>query len=354
MPTTEIGSESPEGKRQMTPLDKRRHWLALAWLMPVTVCAQADTSQTLYGVMDAAVRYTTTSDTSRSGTTALVNGPRTSSRLGFRGRETIDSDLQAIYMLEASVDPAKGSFGGASATFNRFGFVGIRSRSLGEVTMGVQNSAIHEVLAFHGFDALEVGNNPDWTSYVGTQYAPKYDRSLRYAQQLGALQVSAIAVIDDTRPLKDRPAGGTAVYKGKDWQFGGAYMKEEAGSPANHGRRETTVVGGGFKTGPVQWSGFFLNHENPAFLRKDKTYVAGFAYDFAPNLLLLGRVLATRTTLGPASGFRRVAIVTAEYALSKRTQPYVGIDYTTFSGVAVPRSNENQRIGVTVGLRHRF
>lgn len=305
-------------------------------------------------MVDANLRRVSNTDRSPTSHTGLFNGTRTSSRLGFRGRESLSSDLQAMYMLEMGIEPGTGAVGGGNRTFNRFSFVGLKSKSLGEVTLGLQNSSIHELLAFHGLDALEVGSNPDWTSYVGTQYLPKYDRAVRYGHQIGNVAFSAMVVLDDARAAKDRPRGATIVYKGAGWQLGGALMQEEALNGNVRDTRRSVVVGGTYDVGAFRWSGFYLQHDNEAFRRRDQTYVAGFSYAATARLLMLGRFLHTATNIDGRKGQRQVSILTAEYSLSNRTQPYVGVDFTTFSGASVPSSQATSRTGLTLGLRHRF
>lgn len=47
----------------------------------------------------------------------------------------------------------------------------------------------------------------------------------------------------------------------------------------------------------------------------------------------------------------------ADYAFSKRTDAYFGVDHTKVSGgsgMALDSNTATKRTGITVGLRHRF
>lgn len=338
---------------------KRTHRFALAALalLPAAPFAQpAGSTLSVYGLADVSLRRATNTDTASGGRAEMDNGMRTASRLGLRGSEALGGDLSAVFMLEMGLDPGGGTSGDAARTFNRFSFLGLKSRTLGELTAGRQNSSIHELLAFHGFDALEVGSHRDWTPHAGSQYAPKYDNALRYARLFGPFAASVLGVIDDSEG-KDvsHPLGATLVYQGGGWQLGGAYMQEDpGGAAAPGGKRRSLAAGGRYQSGALRLSGFYLGHRNPGAGRRDRTYAAGLGYDLGPRLQLLARVLHTQTRIAGAGGRRSVGVLLAEYRLSPRTQPYAGLDYTRFSGVAVPASGARTRLGLAVGMRHRF
>ena len=105
--------------------------LALSGLC--VTCASAQSSVTLYGVMDANVRHVETG--SLSMTRQEPDGNR-GSRFGLRGEEAISGDLKAAFTLESAVKPDTGAAGSATAFWSRRSTVSLVSSSLGELRTG--------------------------------------------------------------------------------------------------------------------------------------------------------------------------------------------------------------------------
>jgi predicted porin len=90
--------------------------LALAVLGAFTGVASAQSSVTMFGVVDLNVRYVNNNDTTYS----LSQDGMASSRLGFRGVEDLGGGLKASFWLEAALGPDTGrgasSFGNGTRT----------------------------------------------------------------------------------------------------------------------------------------------------------------------------------------------------------------------------------------------
>jgi predicted porin len=108
--------------------------------LAVTGLASAQSSVTLFGVIDAGVTYQ--SATSRDATTglsskqskwSLANSGYNSSRLGFRGTEDLGGGLAASFWLEAPITNDDGATG--VSTFNRRSTVSL-SGGFGELRLG--------------------------------------------------------------------------------------------------------------------------------------------------------------------------------------------------------------------------
>ncbi|MEJ1165520.1 porin [Variovorax sp. CCNWLW186] len=108
--------------------------------LAVTGLASAQSSVTLFGVIDAGVTYQ--SATSRDATTglsskqskwSLANSGYNSSRLGFRGTEDLGGGLAASFWLEAPITNDDGASG--VSTFNRRSTVSL-SGGFGELRLG--------------------------------------------------------------------------------------------------------------------------------------------------------------------------------------------------------------------------
>ena len=107
--------------------------------------AQAETSVTLYGILDTGYGYQNYKfDRGDADITAKSSGLRdgtfNGSRWGLKGSEDLGDGLRAIFQLEAHVNLGNQS-GGAHSGFMRQSFVGLSSDNWGTFTMGRQYSA---------------------------------------------------------------------------------------------------------------------------------------------------------------------------------------------------------------------
>ncbi|MDM0016726.1 porin [Variovorax saccharolyticus] len=86
--------------------------------------ASAQSSVTLFGVVDAAVTYTTGSGPVSSSRWQLTNSSNTFSRLGFRGTEDLGGGLAASFWLESGLQNDTGTSFGTNTNNQRNGNVG--------------------------------------------------------------------------------------------------------------------------------------------------------------------------------------------------------------------------------------
>jgi len=119
--------------------------LAAALLAGFAGAASAQSSVTLYGVLDGGLRYQNWNlsngpfsrvDISTS-SIAVVTGTQSTSRFGVRGVEDLGSGNQAIFNLEAQVNVNDGS-ANAYSTWSRTSIVGLRNDAWGQVDIGRQ------------------------------------------------------------------------------------------------------------------------------------------------------------------------------------------------------------------------
>ncbi|MDP9928171.1 porin [Variovorax paradoxus] len=108
--------------------------------LAVAGLASAQSSVTLFGVVDAGVTYqsatsrdATTGLTSKQSKWSLANSGYNSSRIGFRGTEDLGGGLAASFWLEAPITNDDGATG--ISTFNRRSTVSL-SGGFGEVRLG--------------------------------------------------------------------------------------------------------------------------------------------------------------------------------------------------------------------------
>lgn len=105
---------------------------ALALLAGVSALAHAQSSVTLFGVVDAGLRYTKNGDDS---VTSLASNGAQSSRLGFRAIEDLGDGLKAGFWLETGLNPDKGTQSDSTRFWNRRSTVSLFG-NFGEVRLG--------------------------------------------------------------------------------------------------------------------------------------------------------------------------------------------------------------------------
>jgi predicted porin len=146
--------------------------------MAVVAGAQAQSSVTVYGVVDVNVTSTDVagSAASNNGSTSLGNNALATSRLGFKGTEDLGSGLKAEFNLEGALTPTTGTMGTTSTTgngsenvsssvlFNREAWVGLSSNTLGSIRVGRS-----DITGTQGLDSTvgQAGNLSDAAGNLG-------------------------------------------------------------------------------------------------------------------------------------------------------------------------------------------
>lgn len=127
--------------------------LALAVLSAFAGAASAQTSVTVYGVVDMAVQHENNGGAAGS-KTALDSGIESGSRLGFKGSEDLGGGLKANFQLEMGVNADTGASSQGGVLFGRQAFVGL-SGNFGSVNFGRQYAPIF--IATDSVDPFDAG-----------------------------------------------------------------------------------------------------------------------------------------------------------------------------------------------------
>src|SRR5260221_366895 len=129
--------------------------LALAALAAVSTSALAQSSVTIYGVVDASLENVKGTDS----LTRVSSDNLATSRLGFRGVEDLGGGLKAKFTLEAGLKVDTGAQD--SAFWGRSAWVGLEG-GFGELRVGHQDSLIGAIagntyiLGAQGYDDLKI------------------------------------------------------------------------------------------------------------------------------------------------------------------------------------------------------
>jgi predicted porin len=115
---------------------------ASAVLGTLSIAAHAQSSVTLYGIIDAGISYSNKVATA-SGHDSLWkygDGVASGSRWGLRGTEDLGNGLKALFVLENGFDSGTGALGQGGREFGRQAYVGIAKNNVGTLTFGRQYS----------------------------------------------------------------------------------------------------------------------------------------------------------------------------------------------------------------------
>lgn len=341
----------------------------------ISASAWAQSSVTLYGIVDQSIRYTTNANASNDGSVQMTNGAITNSRWGLKGAEDLGGGLKAIFQLESGFEPESGQLDG-SALFNRYAYVGLSS-NYGTVKLGRQ--ATEGFNLFGDLDPLTVGNyTANMWPYFLTQgranNVASYDTTVAgldvgasygFGQQAGSLGANAYWGMRSE--YTHGPFAIGAVYQqirdqqSRTQQMWGAGARYAAG-PATlfagylGGMDRTGVIDEDMLNDPSRTVTYGSFAENP---RKDAVFYTGLAYRIDRAVTITGALyydsMKNVNGMSGNSGKRYTGVLEAEYALSQATQVYATVDYNKVSGGAVTElPGSSNQTGVAVGLRHMF
>ncbi len=138
----------------------KKSLFAIAAVTAFAGAAQAQSSVTVYGILDMGYSNKSTSTpsaipagTAKTNTSAFASDMEQSSRLGFKGSEDLGGGRQAVFTIETGLTPAGSQM---STLNNRQSFVGVHQNGLGQAALGTQYTPIH--IAFAATDPGQNNN----------------------------------------------------------------------------------------------------------------------------------------------------------------------------------------------------
>jgi predicted porin len=355
---------------------QRKLQAAIATLgLGLTGTAFAQSSVTLYGIVDQSIRYTNNSNATNDSQVQLTNGAITNSRWGLKGDEDLGGGMKALFRLESGFDPQTGQLNQGGRLFGRYAYVGISS-NLGTFTLGRQGT---EAFNFFGdFDPLTVGNYTanSWPFFMTIG---RIDNTATYAGKFGGLNVGATYGFGNQAGSLSRDSywGMRVSYDLGPASFGGTYQQMR---DANNNIQRMWGVGAKYAIGPATlFAGYMGGQDGTGFVdeslndpsrtvttgsfadnqRRDMTLYTGLTYQATPELNLTGAFyyddMKNVNGFAGNTGERYTGVLLAEYALSKRTQVYGTVDFNKVSGGAYTElPGRDNQTGVAVGIRHLF
>jgi general bacterial porin, GBP family len=362
--------------------------------------AQAQSSVTLYGVIDAGLLYA--SNQNGQAAWQAGSGDVTGSHWGFVGREDLGGGTRAIFQLENGFSVTNGTARQGGREFGYQALAGLSNNRFGTVTFGRQYDSVVDYLAPLSFTGIHPGGNnlsahPFDNDNLNNSF--RVNNSVKFASnsyeglRFGALYgfSNEAGGFDDNRLYSFG-----AAYDAGPLSLGAGYLQANNGGGSNTGgaitltdrtfiaaQQRTYGVGANYTLGAARF-GFVwtrtqlggldtINGANSLGLTQNgqgasfNNYEVNASYTLSPALKLIGEYTYTEAALSTASGehhpkWHEVSAMT-DYFLSKRTDLYLQASYqhidsdgsgltADVSGQAM--SSTDEQIVVGVGMRHRF
>ncbi|WP_415661314.1 porin [Roseateles sp.] len=352
--------------------------MAVAVLAASTSAAWAQSSVTLYGIVDAAVRYTSNNNGSQK---QLIPGGMSESRLGINVVEDMGGGVKALANMEHRLNSDNGTV--SAGDFWRQAWVGLESSEFGQIRLGRQYNVLFDLYtstyASFRYSPYIEAYKPE----IGLSAGARQSNMVKYLGKVGnvygEIQVSA----GEGSSQSDKTIGGLLRYNDGAFGFGGAYLQVE---DLQGKKVKATTVGGSYTSGPLyvnlSWGQNKFDRGSvlgPAFtgalikgyngnpvlnaisgdVQKRDMVMAGLTYQLTTQLNLGAQYWhATQTHYTPALANTKSKsdyfAVVADYAFSKRTDAYVEADITKYKGAVAFANGATKRGGAMVGVRHRF
>lgn len=329
--------------------------------------ARAQSSVTLYGIMDAGIQYVSHAST-KGGQFSETSGSESGSRFGFKGIEDLGGGLKAIFNLEGGISVANGTSQQSGRLFGRISYVGIQSDKYGAVTLGRQKVPIYDYSP--AFDPMY------YFTYSLTaedaQFGGRADNSIKYAATFGPFSIDALfsTGYDSTITNGGQVPGEFRV--GREYTVGGQYAQGPIGAMVVWDQKQgTSIATQGNRDQRLEaavtysysrFKGYLgyrmLDSSLPASVEqpgRSLLYWSGLQYRVNAPLLLAA--VAYWTDIQAAGQHPLALSVNADYALSVRTHLYVEAGFVknnhgsdlgvTGYGTVVPGQNQT---GVVAGI----
>jgi predicted porin len=240
--------------------------------------ANAQSSITLYGVVDAFYQYATADESVNRLQSGGING----SRLGVRGVEDLGGGLKALFTLESGINIDTGTTAQDGVFWGRQAFVGLGS-DFGTLTLGRQYSSVYYLTS----DLSEFSNNaagPSTAVIGGFGGLGLYEPVRGAAAQTGTTAVSSSTGLGGPARVNNSVKYETPSFSG--FKLGGLYGFGE--STATTGGQRTYDLYARYTAGPFDAMLSYVDDRTANEALHAQTYSAGAAWSFGTFRILGG------------------------------------------------------------------
>jgi predicted porin len=191
----------------------KKSLFALAALGAFAGATQAQSSVTVYGILDVgfqgvATRAPSTSTSLgqpvKTNTTGFTGeGSQSTSRLGFRGTEDLGGGTRAFFTVEFALNPTNATLSGNNnnGLSNRQTFVGLAQKGIGQFAIGTQYTPIHVAISRTDpgqqnnilGDVIYAPTTSTGAGQTTTAYTVRYNQALTLqTERIAGFQLNAI------------------------------------------------------------------------------------------------------------------------------------------------------------------
>ncbi|MDD2976628.1 porin [Aquabacterium sp.] len=338
--------------------------LALA-AIAASSAAFAQSSVTLYGVVDASLESVKGDDT----VTRVSSDNLASSRLGFKGTEDLGNGLKANFVLESNMKMDTGENGGKAVRFfDRAAWVGVAG-GFGELRLGRQDTSIgllagnSSILGAQAYDDLKIsgafsGNTYRRTDNAITFILPKFvDGLSAQAQYSTAVGSSSATGAENTDKIGSH-YGLNVQYAASGFSAGLGYIQAKKTNTVD----DTGVLAYlGYDFGVVKLTGYLEQDKTDGMAEKRQLMGARVDVPVSKDFKLQASVAQVKDQAMTANTEDDATIIALKgvYALSKRTSVYAlftnvkNDDQVSLNVGQAVAAGKTAR-GFAVGLSHKF
>jgi predicted porin len=210
----------------------KKHAICAAMVATFSITSHAQSSVTLYGVIDEGLTFNSNAAGHRL--YSMSSGVLQGNRFGLRGTEDLGGGLNALFVLENGFDPSTGRLNQGGLMFGRQAYVGLSSRQLGTVTFGRQYDSIIDYVG-----VLGVGDQ--WGGYIAAHPGDLDNFNTAYRT-------------NNTIKYAGQTDGGLT--------FGGTYSL--GGTAGQFTQNQIWSLGAGYTKGPLVLGVGYLNARTPS------------------------------------------------------------------------------------------
>lgn len=345
----------------------KKSLLALAVLASFAGAASAQSSVTVYGLVDAGISHET--GAVAGSVTKVATGVENGNRLGFKGTEDLGNGLKAIFQLESGFNLDTGTSRQGGALFGRQAFVGL-SGNFGTVALGRQYNPLFGAL--DSVDPFGTGLSGASTNLMAATTV-RTNNAVTYATpDLNGFSATGLygAGEQAAGAANGRTIGLAGTYANGPVMATVAYDK--LNNVANTDSTKLFLIGGTYNFGPATAHLVYETEKANAMDFRD-VLVGVSAPVSAAGTVMASYIKKTDRTAPKTEGAKQFALGYI-HALSKRTQVYTsyahisndsganryvgdasnggvnGGDPATVAQQALGSSSS----GFAVGIRHKF
>ncbi|WP_028202994.1 porin [Paraburkholderia nodosa] len=314
---------------------RKRKIVCVMALCGATAPAFAQSSVTLYGLIDEGIDYT--NNVGGHAVYEMTSGYAQGSRWGLKGTEDLGGGNSAVFQIESGFNASNGALAQGGRAFGRQAYVGLANERYGTLTLGRQYDAVVDYLA-------QTTANGNWGGYLfshpydndNTDNTFRLNNTIKYASPTfgGFSFGGTYSFSNDTNFANNRAVSVGAQYTVGGWLIATAYLN--ASNPALTsggaiaGASSTNGADGNFASSRLQIFGAGVSYTAGSA-------TVGFAYTntyIGQPVANVGYLTGDETiqpVAGPLAGGRVTSLRYQNFEVNGKYQLtpafYVGADY---------------------------